>query len=319
MTRKEFLTHMIKSLFGCISIEFKHTYEDRVEYTKTGTLIKDCTYTENYYNKVVQLICSPFEKEVKYIKIDRNEELSRSYYQKSRGFIVDILEDFSSEPRQIYHFVIYSLDVDELRSIYNHIIIRELFDVKNSGKKVGNDDFSDSEEKIKEMINSFLKPSFFKPVDDKEYEERRQAFLKAVHDRYKTDNYISGSEFGIYYKSSELGKVFFDIKEYIKEKNYAFVNLNEKDITEFKLNTVYRYTGPCCLETADNNQIIISFNYNNQKIRSYTSRKNWINASILSNYTDPGTVLHCNCYFFFHQGKVFKFLQVSEADISAEI
>ena len=110
-----------------------------------------------------------------------------------------------------------------------------------------------------------------------------------------------------------------NIKEYIKEKNYAFVNLNEKVITEFKLNTVYRYTGPCCLETADNNQIIISFNYNNQKIRSYTSRKNWINASILSNYTDPGTVLHCNCYFFFHQGKVFKFLQVSEADISAEI
>ena len=33
MTRKEFLTHMIKSLFGCISIEFKHTYEDGVEYT----------------------------------------------------------------------------------------------------------------------------------------------------------------------------------------------------------------------------------------------------------------------------------------------
>ena len=36
MTRKEFLTHMIKSLFGCISIEFRHTYEDRVEYRKTG-------------------------------------------------------------------------------------------------------------------------------------------------------------------------------------------------------------------------------------------------------------------------------------------
>ena len=75
MTRKEFLTHMIKSLFGCISIEFRHTYEDRVEYRKTGTLIKDCTYTEKYYSKVVQLICSHFEKEVKYIKIDRNEEI----------------------------------------------------------------------------------------------------------------------------------------------------------------------------------------------------------------------------------------------------
>lgn len=64
MTRKEFSNPYDQiAFFGCISIEFKHTYEDGVEYTKTGTLIKDCTYTENYYSKVVQLICSPFEKE----------------------------------------------------------------------------------------------------------------------------------------------------------------------------------------------------------------------------------------------------------------
>lgn len=65
MTRKKFLITMVKSILGYSIIEFKGKQNDKVEYKKTGTLIKDCTYTPHYHDKVVELICSIFDKNIK--------------------------------------------------------------------------------------------------------------------------------------------------------------------------------------------------------------------------------------------------------------
>lgn len=65
MTRKEFLNNMVKSILGYSIIEYKEKQDDRVKYTKTGTLIKDCTYTQHYHNKIVELICSIFDRKYK--------------------------------------------------------------------------------------------------------------------------------------------------------------------------------------------------------------------------------------------------------------
>ena len=70
MTRKEFLNSMVKSILGYSIIEFKEKQNDKIEYTKTGTLIKDCTYTQHYHDKVVELICFIFDNNVKKIKIN---------------------------------------------------------------------------------------------------------------------------------------------------------------------------------------------------------------------------------------------------------
>lgn len=116
-----------------------------------------------------------------------------------------------------------------------------------------------------------------------------------------------------------MGKRYANIKEYLEIKKYDFIILNNSNVTDFKPNTVYRYTGECFFEVGKHDEIITYFQYNNQRIQSYTSTHNWLNMSILYNYAYEGASRYFNCYFFYDQGRMFKFLQISEADITAEI
>lgn len=306
MTRKKFLITMVKSILGYSIIEFKEKQNDKIEYTKTGTLIKDCTYTQHYHDKVVELICFIFDNNVKKIKIETENKPIEAYQNNARNFLYNIIKDNSVEKTVDDSYRLFRLSLEKLDYIYRFIIIKEIFNDKKYKDKSGNENFDDSVNKILENINSHLdkvsKAKIFNEVaiDDIEYNDLE-------------------SELEIFYKSSELGKRFANIKEYLKFKKYNFIIINNNDVTNFQKNIVYRYTGECFFEIDERNEIIIYFIYNNQRIQSYTSVHNWLNQSILSNYAYEGASRYFNCYFFYDQGRMFKFLQISEADITAEI
>ena len=117
----------------------------------------------------------------------------------------------------------------------------------------------------------------------------------------------------IYYKSSELMKKYMDIDEYIRKKELDIVDLNSETITNFRERVVYRYTGKCSFEY-NNNKIISSIVYNGKTISSFTSERNWINQSILSQYVWDNKIRYCVCYFIFNQENVFKFLQIGDIE-----
>ncbi len=303
MTRKEFLNIMVKSILGYSIIEFKEKKNDKIEYDKTGTLIKDCTYTQHYHKKIVELICSIFDKSLKTLKITNENKPIETYQDNARNFLNYIYKYNSKEEIcNNLHDLLHS-DLEDMDYIYKYIIIDEIFHVEECSKQCGNDDFDDSVNNIIKKINSHLK------------EIRLRNFCSAVTDTgYNKIN----PEYEVFYKSSELSKRNADIKEYLEIKQYDFVILNN-NVTDFKLNTVYRYTGECFFEVGKNDETIIYFHYNNQRIQSCAPTRNWLNISIPSNYTYTGVGLYLNCYFYYYQGRVFKILQISEADIKAEI
>lgn len=311
MTRKEFLTNMIRSILGYSIIDLKKSENDKIEYIKAGTTIKDCTYTSKYRDKIVRLICSLFDKNVKQIQIEKNIAPSEIYHKKAKDFIITILNMYSTSIFEFNAEKVNSLKCSDIEYIYKYIIIKEIFEVDEHKKQSGNDDFTNSEKSIVTAIKKYIEYS----KSNQEYKERKQAFLESINNH---DDYTSGSEFDIFYKSSELGRKFIDIREYMISKDLNFIVLNNNNIHNFNKDTIYRYTGECFLNS-DENSIIVSFEYNNQKIWSYTSRRNWLNQSIVSNYLNNKFGRYFNCYFFCDQGKVFKFLQISEADITAEI
>lgn len=147
------------------------------------------------------------------------------------------------------------------------------------------------------------------PKDDNYYKMRERFF-------YAVNNLMSdteSSDMEIYYKSSELGKRYADIKEYIRKKEINIVDLNSETITEFRERVVYKYTGICSFKS-DNNKIISSIIYNGEKISSFTSERNWINQSMLDLYVNANKPRCCVCYFIFDQENVFKFLQISDIE-----
>lgn len=303
MTRKEFLNNMVKSILGYSIIEYKEKQDDRVKYTKTGTLIKDCTYTQHYHNKIVELICSIFDENIKSIMIENKDKPVKTYQDNARKFLYNIIKNSSEEKTNDQLNQLFNLNLAEMNKIYTTVIIDEIFNDKKYIDKSGNENFDDSLIIIIEDININI------------YEARRQKIFASIVADNIENNYL---ELDIFYKSSELGKRFADIKEYIKFKKYDFVILNN-NVTDFQENIVYRYTGECFFEIGERNEIITYFIYNNQKIQSYTSVHNWLNQSILSNYAYEGASRYFNCYFFYDQGRMFKFLQISEANITAEI
>lgn len=304
MTRKEFLNNMVKSILGYSIIEYKEKQDDRVKYTKTGTLIKDCTYTQHYHNKIVELICSIFDENIKSIMIENKDKPVKTYQDNARKFLYNIIKNSSEEKTNDQLNQLFNLNLAEMNKIYTTVIIDEIFNDKKYIDKSGNENFDDSLIIIIEDININI------------YEARRQKIFASIVADNIENNYL---ELDIFYKSSELGKRFADIKEYIKFKKYDFVILNNNNVTDFQENIVYRYTGECFFEIGERNEIITYFIYNNQKIQSYTSVHNWLNQSILSNYAYEGASRYFNCYFFYDQGRMFKFLQISEANITAEI
>lgn len=304
MTRKEFLNTMVKSILGYSIIEFKEIQNNNVRYEKTGTLIKDCTYTQHYHKKIEELICSIFDKSVKNLTIEVENKPIKAYQENARNFLnyiykYDSKEEIGNNP----NYLLLS-NLENLDYIYRFIIIDEIFHVEECNKECGNDNFNDSINKIIKMINNYL------------YKVNVQKNCSAIDD---TEYNGFKSELEIFYKSSELSKKFANIKEYLKIKKCDFIILNNNNVEDFQPNTIYRYTGECFFEVGEHDEIITYFKYNNQKIQSYTSTRNWLNRSILCNYAYEGASRYFNCYFFYDQGRMFKFLQISEADIKAEI
>ena len=97
MTRKEFLNDMIKRILGYSIIELKKEGNDKVVYIKDGTLIKDCTYTSHYHDKVVKLICPIFDKSTKNIIIENIEKPIEIYQDNARQFLYRIIKNNSKE------------------------------------------------------------------------------------------------------------------------------------------------------------------------------------------------------------------------------
>lgn len=305
MTRKEFLTDMIKSNLGYSIIRFDKESNNNIIYEQTGTLIKDCTYSQHHHDCVIELICSIFNKKAESITIKDAEENIEKYQNKARKFLDKIITKISSEKTAYNLYDFYNLSLEELNYIYEFIIIKEIFNVREYGRERADDSFDDS---INIIVNEIIK--YYS------YELRKQKFFNAISDEKDGSN---GFNTEIFYKSSELGERFADIKEYLESKKYDFIVLNKHDVTKFQQNTIYRYTGECFFELGKHDEYIIYFNYNNQKIQSYTSKSRWLNQSILCNYAHEEGRRRFNCYFFYDQGRMFKFLQISEADINAEI
>lgn len=238
MTRKEFLNNMVKSILGYSIIEYKEKQDDRVKYTKTGTLIKDCTYTQHYHNKIVELICSIFDENIKSIMIENKDKPVKTYQDNARKFLYNIIKNSSEEKTNDQLNQLFNLNLAEMNKIYTTVIIDEIFNDKKYIDKSGNENFDDSLIIIIEDININI------------YEARRQKIFASIVADNIENNYL---ELDIFYKSSELGKRFADIKEYIKFKKYDFVILNNNNVTDFQENIVYRYTGECFFEIGERN------------------------------------------------------------------
>lgn len=257
MTRKEFLNNMIQTILGYSIIKLKKIDNDKVVYIKYGTLVKDCSYTQRYHDKVVELICYIFDKNVKKIQIETENKPIEAYQNNARNFLNNIIQDNSVEKTVDDSYGLFRLSLEELNYIYRFIIIYEIFHVEEDGEECGNDDFNDSVNKIIKDIYEYLHKI---PKREWHYNSKRQAFLNAIDN---PDLYALQSEFEIFYKSSELGKRYANIKEYLEIKKYDFVILNNSSVTDFKPNTVYRYTGECFFEVGERSEIITYFIYNN--------------------------------------------------------
>ncbi len=188
---------------------------------------------------------------------------------------------------------------DKLREI--NVIFEESDIEKNESENISdskNNDITVSQKKLSDA-----------PRDGKYYKR-----LEQFHDAVK--NLISdteSSDMEIYYKSSELGKRYVDINDYIRKKGLDVVNLDSETVTEFKERVIYKYTGMCSFK-CDNNKIISSITYNGEKISSFTSERNWINQSMLDLYVSENKSRCCVCYFIFDQCNVFKFLQIGDVE-----
>lgn len=300
MTRKDFLANMIKSILGYSTIEFKSSNNHIIKYLKTGTLLKDCTYTKTYYNKVVELICSIFNEDISEVKFENKDAVNvGKYRENAKHYIKNLIGD-TSQKFFTNSNALRNLELTDLNEIYREIIIEELFNVEKTGKDAGYEDFFDSKDNIICEIRQYL--------ENLDYNEKKRAFINYPN---KNDDDID-----IFYKSSELGKKYYDINEYVEFKKYKTVVLQNESIKEFEENTVYRYSGNCFFDEGKHDDIIVYFMYNDQRIESHTSYDKWLNKSLVSNYAYGGNSRALNCYFIYDQGKVFKFLQISEANNS---
>ena len=305
MTRKVFLKNMVKSIFGYSIIDYKKDKQGIITYQKAGTLIKDCTYTLHYRNRIIELINPIFCEMIKTIRIENMEEPLEMHRNNAKNFIVSLINDTLGEKTSNSPYQFLDLNLEQLGYIYQTIIIKEIFNVKECEKERADESFDDS---INIIVNEIIK--YYS------YELQKQKFINAISDEKDGSN---GFNTEIFYKSSELGERFADIKEYLESKKYDFIVLNNHDVTKFQQNTIYRYTGECFFELGKHDEYIIYFNYNNHKIQSYTSKSRWLNQSIFCDYAYTESSRFFNCYFLYDQGRMFKFLQISEADINAEI
>lgn len=303
MTRKEFLGEMIQEIFGIKTIEYSGIYEDEVSYYEGGSLLRDCTYSSKYKKHMKRIVNPLFSNRIRKIKISKNKRIQgdvEEYRKNAKCFIVYLIatEDCNEA---IVMEKLRTLTLSDLKVIYNQIIIYEIFNVKSESEESGNDDFEESQKKISKKIDGYVSSKF------PDYNKKREAFLKLVLEEAR----LESSSMEIFYKSGML-KNCIDINEYIGNRNIELIELCGNQVIDFKGNVVYKYIGECFFEYINDNMIKVTIIYNGEEKSAFTSLKNWVNQSIISNYIFNNQSRGCVCYFIYDQGKTFQFLQIGD-------
>lgn len=158
MTRKKFLEDMLYSVFGVKCVEYKKEIGGTLYYIKGGTLCKDCTYSSKYKSKFMKFWEKLLNEKYNVVIIDNNINKKyniEEFHEKARNYVFHFSSVKSEQDSDKLKEVI---PISMVRHIYLDIILEELFDIgeKKLHKDRGNDDFDDSEEKIKKQIDEFL-------------------------------------------------------------------------------------------------------------------------------------------------------------------
>lgn len=155
MTRREFLEQMLINTFGVKGIEYKDTINGVVRYTVGGTVYSDCTYSHVYkikYNKFWKALFDSYNKEISIKHETITEKVDIAIYQNNaKEYILQII----SSNTEINSLSKENLTLKVTEHIYINIILNELFKIELLSIDRGEDDFSDSLEKIKNEIIKF--------------------------------------------------------------------------------------------------------------------------------------------------------------------
>lgn len=144
MTRGEYLKNMLQTVFGTYYIEFLKNDNDTVCYEKRGYFCKDCSYTDNYKKRLIDLFQNLFDERYSKISIRKNNNSKpvipiNEYRERAKDFIFSIEGFHSYEIIDIKK----SLSDSMIYEIYRKIIIETIFDIGDlkSGTERRNDNF----------------------------------------------------------------------------------------------------------------------------------------------------------------------------------
>lgn len=308
MTRKEFLKEMISSIFGISAIEFKNTNEDKVYYTKGGSLLKDCTYTNKYKDRITMLVCCIFKPNIKKVEIDTKTYEVEQFKINVKNFVITNALTSNSDitEKHIYDMLNQTNDVD-LCYIYKNIIIKEIFNIsgdsKKGSKEYGKDNFEESKEKISSKLIEFISqysenkplsdylqavfPEMLSSSEQDEFLKRKEAFMKHLSSKPTANEEEPSNNIDIYYKCGTFIRNKMNIELYVNKFNKRIVDLNENKIDSFEPDVVYELRSLCYFEedaTGIRPMIKVKTEYNDETLVFYTSEKNWIELSFVSNY-----------------------------------
>lgn len=162
MTRGNFMSDMLKYVFGVKYIEFSKIKNSLVEYTKGGSFCKDCTYTSVYKNRLKEIFGNLLDEKFTEICIKKNK-YSRpvpvdEYRERTKNFIFE-LKGYESLNTEIFETIKENMTVAMISRICNDIIIEEIFNIdgKKSCKERRNDNFDDSISNICKSVLVFIK------------------------------------------------------------------------------------------------------------------------------------------------------------------
>jgi len=163
MNRKEFMSDMIKNILNrkTIGVPFPENNNGTIEFNFEGTLLRDCTYSQNYKTHIINTICPLFNEKMKKIKRNKGEQVVHEditeYRERAKTFIFSLIK-CNDKDIKITEKLHNATTLSMLDYIYRNIIIDEIFNVQvgKDSKKLGEDDFEESKCKIQKKIESYL-------------------------------------------------------------------------------------------------------------------------------------------------------------------
>ncbi len=165
MNRKDFLGQMLHAIFTIKTLEYQGTSKNTVIYMVGGTLLRDCTYSIKYRNRIEDIILNLFEEKYTHICFERKEisphEDIQKYQENARRFIISLLttKKYVSESySELFHALQNSLSLSMLKHLYQTVIIHEIFNVNSDkpSKDLGKDPFDEATKNIISDIWKYL-------------------------------------------------------------------------------------------------------------------------------------------------------------------